>query len=103
MRKIPKGLVRLQMQPPLPDGLAHIFASLVAHPRGEADKELAITILGPPGTKGLSQKVEFRFRKSGPHPYSTRCASCPDEAPSRRQRKQGRMLPPEEPLLKTIR
>jgi hypothetical protein len=51
------------MQPPLPNGLPHGLAGLVADSRSEIDEKLAVTILGTSRPKSVSQKIKPRLRE----------------------------------------
>ena len=46
-------------QPPTPDRLLDRCGGLVAHRRQKAHKGLSVTILGPPGPNGVTEKVEL--------------------------------------------
>ena len=60
---VQKFFIRLQLKTPLPDGLSHGLAGLVADTGSEVDEELAISVLGSAWTKGISQKIKLCLRK----------------------------------------
>src|SRR5208337_3809682 len=60
---VQKIFIRLQLQIPVSDRLPHGLAGLIANTGSEVDEELAVSVLGPAWTKGISQKVKLCFRK----------------------------------------
>src|SRR5574342_1228470 len=54
------------MKPPLPDGLSHLLAGLVADSRSEVDEKLAVTILATSRPKSIAQKLKLRLRVISP-------------------------------------
>jgi len=63
LSNIQEVFIRLQLQIPMSDRLAHGLAGLVADTRSEVDKELAISVLRSAWSKGISQKIKLCFWK----------------------------------------
>jgi hypothetical protein len=56
--KIVERLVTTKAQCPLSHDMAYFLGRLVAHRRAEVDKEFTPTVPRPPGSKGISKKIE---------------------------------------------